>query len=103
MSEAIAAVFQGFYLMSGIKINAHCMMRENILLTVHIQQVAVFVYISLTADGPQRARLPIPPTATLPSCLPSRRIFPSHPGSRLTNFYRRASPALLQYNSSANV
>ena len=27
-----------------------------------------FVYMSLTADGPQRARLPIPSTATLPSC-----------------------------------
>ena len=30
-----------------------------------------FVSISLTADGgPQLARFPIPPTATLPSCLP---------------------------------
>ena len=52
-----------------------------------------------TADGPQRARLPIPPTATLPSCLRSRRIFPSLPGSRLTNFYRDASSALLQYTT----
>ncbi|CAN0258176.1 unnamed protein product, partial [Ascophyllum nodosum] len=37
--------------------------------------------ISLTADGPQRARLSIPPTVTLPSCLWSRRIFPSLPCS----------------------
>ena len=57
-----------------------------------------FVCISLMADGPQHARLPIPPTATLPlpSCLWSRRIFPSLPGSRLENFYRDASSALLQ-------
>ena len=43
----------------------------------------------LMADGPQRARLPIPPTATLPSCLWSLRIFPSFPGSRLTFFLSR--------------
>ena len=43
-----------------------------------------FVYISLTADGSQRARLlPILPTATLPSCLWSLRIFPSLSGFRL--------------------
>ena len=59
--------------------------------------VCLFVSISLTADGSQRARLLISPTATLssPSCLWSRRIFPSHdislylPGSRLMFFYRQ--------------
>ena len=51
--------------------------------------------MSLTTDGPQGARLPIPPTATLPSFLWSLRIFPSLSGSRLTNFYREASSALL--------
>ena len=35
-------------------------------------------------------------TSLLPSCLWSQRIFPSLPGSRLTNFYRDASSALLQ-------
>ena len=35
-------------------------------------------------------------TSSLPSCLWSQRIFPSLPGSRLTIFYRDASPALLQ-------
>ena len=35
-------------------------------------------------------------TSSLPSCLWSLRIFPSLPGSRLTVFYRDASPALLQ-------
>ena len=35
-------------------------------------------------------------TSSLPSCLWSQRIFPSLPGSRLTNFYRDASSALLQ-------
>ena len=35
-------------------------------------------------------------TSSLPSCLWSLRIFPSPPGSRLTNFYRDASSALLQ-------
>ena len=48
------------------------------------------------ADGPQRARLPIPPTEALPSCLWSRRIVPSLPGSRLKNFYRDTSSALFQ-------
>ena len=48
------------------------------------------------ADGPQRARLLIPPTSTLPSCLWSQRIFPSLPGSCLMNFCRDASSALLQ-------
>ena len=35
-------------------------------------------------------------TSSLPSCLWSLRIFPSLPGSRLTNFYRDASSALSQ-------
>ena len=46
--------------------------------------------------GPQRARLPIPSTATSPSCLWSRRILSSLPGARLTIFYRDASSELLQ-------
>ena len=51
----------------------------------------------LTTNGPQCARLPIPPTATLPSCLWSLRIFASLPGSRLTNFHRDdVSSQLLQ-------
>ena len=46
-----------------------------------------FVCISLImADGSQRARLPIPPTATLPSCLWSRKIFSSLPDSCLRTF-----------------
>ena len=56
----------------------------------------IFASISLTADGPQRARLPISPTATLLSCPWSLRIFPSLLGSRLTIFYRDARSALLQ-------
>ena len=51
--------------------------------------------ISLMPNGPQRARLPIPSTATLPSCLWSLRIFSSLPGSRLTIFYRDSSSAFL--------
>ena len=58
-----------------------------ILLIVHI--------ISLTADGPQLARLPIATTAAaLPSCLWSRRIIPSLP-VLVYDFYRDASSALL--------
>ena len=53
----------------------------------------LFVSISLASDGPQRARLPIPSMATSPSYRWSRGIFPSLPGSRLTIFYRHASPA----------
>ena len=48
------------------------------------------------AHGSQRARLPIPPTATLLSCLWSRRIFLSLPAFLLMIFYRDASSALLQ-------
>ena len=39
--------------------------------------LCLFFCLPLTADGPQCARLPIPLTATLPSCLWSLRIFPS--------------------------
>ena len=49
----------------------------------------LFVSVSLKADGPQRARFPVSPTATLPSYLWSlslRQIFPSLPGSRLRFF-----------------
>ena len=58
----------------------------------------VFIYfcISLTADGPQRAWLPIPSTTALPFCLWSRRIFPSLPDDRLTIFYLDVRSALLQ-------
>ena len=52
--------------------------------------------ISFKADGPQYARLPIRPTAKLPSCRWSLRIFPSLPGSPPTFFYRDASSTLLQ-------
>ena len=55
-----------------------------------------FCCISLTADGPQHVRLPISPTATLPSCMWSQSIFRSLPGSRLMILYRDASSALLQ-------
>ena len=61
------------------------------------RDTCLFVCTSLTVDGPQRARLPISPTANLPSCLWSRTIFPSHPGSHLMNFYHDASSALLQF------
>ena len=40
--------------------------------------VYIFFRISLTADGPQRARLSVPRTATLSCCLWSRIVFPSH-------------------------
>ena len=43
--------------------------------------------------------MPILITATLPSCLWSRRIFPSLPSSRLMKFYRDACSALLQLGS----
>ena len=52
--------------------------------------------ISFSADGRQRARLPVPPNTTLPSCLWSRRIFPSLPSSRLTIFYCNVSSPFLQ-------
>ena len=66
------------------------------ILTVR-QYVCMYVRImSLMADGPQRARLPIPRTATLPSCLWSLKTFPSLSGSRLINLYRDVSTALLQ-------
>ena len=55
-----------------------------------------FVCNSLVADMPQRARLPIPPTARLQSCLWTLRVFPSLPGSRLMNCYRDASSTFLQ-------
>ena len=54
------------------------------------------VFLCLTADGPQRAGLSIAPTATLLSCLWTRRILPSLTGSRLMIVYRDASSALLQ-------
>ena len=64
----------------------------------------VFLFVCLyltcsTADGSQHARLPIPPTATLPSCLESQRIIPSLPGSCLMILYRDASSELLQFGN----
>ena len=59
-----------------------------------VVRVFRFVCISLMAD--QRARLPIPHSATLTSCLWSRTIFPSLPVSRLMFLYRDASSALLE-------
>ena len=56
----------------------------------------IFFGISRTADVRQCARLPISPTATLPPYLCSQSILPTLPGSRLMNFYRDASSALLQ-------
>ena len=53
----------------------------------HKNRICLFVCVSLMADGPQRARLPISPTASLPSCLWSLRFFPSLPGSRLYDFF----------------
>ena len=44
----------------------------------HIEDTLYFFRISLTADGPQRTRLPVPRTATLSSCLWSRSVLPSH-------------------------
>ena len=54
------------------------------------------------ADDSQRGKLRISPTATLSSCLWSRRIFPSLPGSRLVIFYRDTSSALLQLVNQYN-
>ena len=53
--------------------------RHHVVLRYH-------VCISLTADGSQRARLPIPPIATSPSWLWSLSIFPSFPSPRLRAF-----------------
>ncbi|CAN0300865.1 unnamed protein product, partial [Ascophyllum nodosum] len=48
-------------------------------------------------DGSRSSpRCPLSDEPPLPSCLWPLRIFPSLPGSRLTNFYRDASSALLQ-------
>ena len=44
----------------------------------HLRWLFFFFNIGISliiADGPQRARLPMPPTAPLPSCLWSQRIF----------------------------
>ena len=48
----------------------------------------LFVCISFMADGPQRTRLPKSPVsiAMLPSCLWSRRMFPTFPCSHLRFF-----------------
>ena len=82
-------------------VRGSCRGEGMLMLVANVQYSIVvvcpmFVCISLTADGPQRPRLPIPPTVTLPSCQWSRRIFPSLPGSRLMSFYRDAGSALLQ-------
>ena len=65
----------------------------------HVPVKFILVCVSLTADGPQRARLPIPPTVTLPSyyCLwsLSLTIVPISPWFSPTIFYHNASSALL--------
>ena len=66
-----------------------------LLVKLHDEQYR-FACISLTADGPQHARLPIHPIATLPSCLWSLKIFRSLPGSHLTHLYHDARTAHLQ-------
>ena len=48
--------------------------------------IYIYIYLNLTYSQ----------WASFRSCLWSLRIFPSLPGSRLTNFYRDASSALLQ-------
>ena len=50
--------------------------------TLTVLRLKLVGRISVTADGPQRARLPIRPTATLQSCL----WLPSLPGFRLRFF-----------------
>ena len=63
---------------------------------MHLVFVYLFVCISLTADEPQRARLPIPCIATLSSCLWPLRIFLPLSGFPLWFiFYRDASPTFL--------
>ena len=56
---------------------------------------AYVVCISLTAYGPQCARLPIPPIATLPSCLWSRRIFHLSPRFSPHDFLSRCKSSIL--------
>ena len=56
--------------------------------TINTYLVYTVLFISLIADGPHHYH----PAYRLWSL----RIFPSVPGSRLTNFYRDASSALLQ-------
>ena len=68
--------------------------RVQKLSLLRLVQFVSFVCISLTADGPQRAKLPLPPTATLPSW-PVVTKLPSLPRFSPTNFYRDASSALL--------
>ena len=58
--------------------------------------------ILITADGPQRARSPIPPTATLPSCLWSRRLFPTLPGSLSPSGFWSSSALLQLVNQWSN-
>ena len=73
--------------------SVHVFTSHCVFWKVYVFVCFLFVCISLTVDGPQRARLPIPPIATLLSCLWSRRILPSPPGSHLMNLYRDASSA----------
>ena len=63
-----------------------------------IKMYPIMVYcISLTADGPQRARLVTNPSyCNVANCLCLRRVFPFLPCSRLTIFYRDAYSARLQ-------
>ena len=52
---------------------------SNLQQNMGVQYIPVYIFwISFTANGPQRTRLPVPRTATLPSSLWSRSVFPSH-------------------------
>ena len=65
---------------------------------IYAASVFVLFVISLTADEPQRARLPIPSTATLPSCMWFIMIFPSLPGGSRFDFLPRCKfSTLLTY------
>ena len=56
----------------------------------------IYIFVSHGRLASTCYRLPIPPTEMLLSCLWSRRIFPSLPGSRFMIFYRDASSSLSQ-------
>ena len=90
-------------------LNVRCQSINQSSICIRLLGICVFSEamdgrLSFTADGPQRARLSIPPTATLPSCLWSLRVFPSFHGSRLEILYRDASSATITIflNSSTN-
>ena len=80
----------------GISLGVHFLEERDLELCgpcLHRRARPLEFYISLTADEPQCARLPVPPTVTLSSCLRSRRIFPSLPGLQ-TNKHIVAATAI---------